>query len=135
MDDAEFEKLARPIALVVDDEPLILMDTADMISDEGYAVLEATSADQAYKFLDQHSSLQLLITDVQMPGELDGFQLARVVAERWPHICVVIASGAAVPGPGDMPKNATFISKPFTAELVHQLLRKHCDHINSTKAH
>jgi CheY-like chemotaxis protein len=41
MDDAEFEKLARPIALVVDDEPLILMDTADMISDEGYAVLEA----------------------------------------------------------------------------------------------
>jgi CheY-like chemotaxis protein len=78
MDDAEFEKLARPIALVVDDEPLILMDTADMISDEGYAVLEATSADQAYKFLDQHSSLQLLITDVQMPGELDGFRMTNL---------------------------------------------------------
>lgn len=132
METAEFEKLAIPIALVVDDDPLILMDTADMIADEGYAVVEAKTADQAYDFLDRHSSLQLLFTDVQMPGELDGFDLARVVAERWPHICVVIASGEADPGPGDIPDNAAFISKPFTAELVHQLLLKHCDHINST---
>lgn len=133
METSEFKKLAEPIALVVDDEPLILMDTSDMISDEGYAVVEATTADEAYEFLDRHSSLQLLFTDVQMPGDLDGFDLARAVADRWPHICVVIASGAAVPGPGDIPANATFISKPFTAELVHQLLKTHCDHINSTK--
>ncbi|WP_428428005.1 response regulator [Pararhizobium sp.] len=133
MEKAEFEKLAIPIALVVDDEPLILMDTADMLADEGYAVVEATTADKAYEFLNRHSSLQLLVTDVQMPGELDGFDLARVVAERWPHICVVIASGAAVPAAGDVPQNATFISKPLTPELVHQLLRKHCDHINSAK--
>ncbi|NSY14817.1 response regulator [Agrobacterium vitis] len=126
METSEFAKLEEPIALVVDDEPLILMDTADMISDEGYAVVEATTADQAYEFLDRHSSLQLLFTDVQMPGDLDGFDLARVVAERWPHICVVIASGAAVPGPGDIPDNATFISKPFTAEHVHKVLRERC---------
>jgi DNA-binding NtrC family response regulator len=133
MEKAEFEKLAIPIALVVDDEPLILMDTADMLADEGYAVVEATTADQAYEFLNQHASLQLLFTDVQMPGELDGFDLARVVAERWPHICVIIASGAAVPAAGDVPENATFISKPLTPELVHQLVRKHCDHIKSAK--
>ncbi|WP_426130444.1 response regulator [Pararhizobium sp. PWRC1-1] len=125
MKNAEFAKLEEPIALVVDDEPLILMDTADMLSDEGFAVVEASNADQAYEFLDTHSSLQLLFTDVQMPGNLDGFGLARVVAERWPHICVVIASGAAVPGPGDLPGNALFISKPFTAELVHQVLKEH----------
>ncbi|KQY20303.1 hypothetical protein ASD31_24150 [Rhizobium sp. Root482] len=68
METAEFEKLAIPIALVVDDDPLILMDTADMIAGEGYAVVEAKTADQAYDFLDRHSSLQLLFTDVQMPG-------------------------------------------------------------------
>ncbi|MCE6076813.1 response regulator [Agrobacterium vitis] len=126
METSEFAKLVEPIALVVDDEPLILMNTSDMISDEGFAVVEATTADQAYAFLDKHSSLQLLFTDVQMPGELDGFGLARVVAERWPHICVVIASGAAVPGPDDIPDNATFITKPFTAALVHQVLRERC---------
>lgn len=95
---------------------------------------EARTADQAYEFLDRHSSLQLLFTDVQMPGKLDGFDLARIVAKRSPHICVVVASGAAAPGPGDIPNNAKFISRPFTAELVHQLLRKHCDHIK-TKTH
>ncbi|MCM2450106.1 response regulator [Agrobacterium vitis] len=126
METSEFAKLVEPIALVVDDEPLILMNTSDMISDEGFAVVEATTADQAYAFLDKHSSLQLLFTDVQMPGELDGFGLARVVAERWPHICVVIASGAAVPGPDVIPDNATFITKPFTAALVHQVLRERC---------
>jgi len=71
METAEFEKLAIPIALVVDDDPLILMDTADMIAGEGYAVVEAKTADQPYDFLDRHSSLQLLFTDVQMPGKRD----------------------------------------------------------------
>lgn len=102
METAEFERLVKPIALVVDDEPLILLDTADMISDEGYSVVEASTADQAFAFLDRHSSLQLLFTDVQMPGDLDGFGLARIVAERWPHIRVVIASGAIIRGPGDL---------------------------------
>lgn len=108
----EFDKLVKPIALVV--EPLILMDTADLISDLGYAVVEAKTADEAFEFLDRHSSLELLFTDVQMPGELDGFGLARVVAERWPHIRVVIASGAAFPGPNALSGNVKFIRKPFT---------------------
>lgn len=125
METSEFEKLSQPIALVVDDEPLILMDTADMISEKGYSIAEASTADQAYAFLDQHSSLQLLFTDVQMPGELDGFGVARIVAQRWPHIRVVIASGAVVPGPNDLLGNARFISKPFTADLVHDVLREH----------
>jgi CheY-like chemotaxis protein len=125
MEHAEFAKLVEPIALVVDDEPLILMDAADMLADEGFAVIEVTTADQAYDFLGKHSSLQLVFTDVEMPSDLDGFDLARVVAERWPHIRVIIASGAAKPEPGDLPQNATFIHKPFTAELVHQVLRDH----------
>ena len=125
METTEFDKLDRPIALVVDDEPLILMDTADLISDLGYSVVEAQTADEAYEFLDRHSSLQLLFTDVQMPGELDGFGLARVVAERWPHIRVVIASGAAFPGPDDLSGNAKFIRKPFTSGLVYQVLKEH----------
>ncbi len=124
METLEFRKLKQPIALVVDDEPLILMDTADMFADEGYAIVEASTADEAWAFLDKHSSLQLLFTDVQTPGSLDGFELARKVAERWPHICVIIASGAARSGPGDIPPNATFIAKPFTAELIHHVLKE-----------
>lgn len=127
MEPEEFAKLVQPIALVVDDEPLILMDTADMITDEGYAVVEASTADEAFTFLEKYPSLQLLFTDVQMPGDLNGFELARLVAEKWPGICVVVASGAAKPSLGDIPDNARFISKPFSAALVHEVLRDHCN--------
>lgn len=131
MENAEFAKLRLPIALVVDDEPLILMDTSDMISDEGYAVIEASSADEAFAFLESHPSLQLLFTDVQMPGQLNGFELARMVQERWPHIHVVVASGAARPGPDDLPSNASFIAKPISAELVREVLRERGRHHRS----
>jgi CheY-like chemotaxis protein len=74
MNDDEFAKLPIPVALVVDDEPLIRMDTTDMVVDEGYHVLEARTADEAFAFLKQHSSLKLIVTDVQMPGDMDGIQ-------------------------------------------------------------
>jgi len=57
MENSEFVKLRPPIALVVDNEALILMDTSDMISDEGYAVLESSSADEALAFLERPSGL------------------------------------------------------------------------------
>jgi CheY-like chemotaxis protein len=129
MEDVEFNKLKKPIALVVDDEPLILMDTADMIAGEGFSVVEASTADEAFEFLAKHPSLQLLFTDVQMPGKMDGFELARKVADRWPNISVVVASGAAAPGPGDLPANSSFISKPFSAAVVHAVLKEHFAHL------
>lgn len=125
MDNAEFARLREPIALVVDDEPLVLMDHVYMIAEEGYAIVEATTALQAYEFLEQHSSLQLLFTDVETPGEINGFEPARKVASRWPHIAIVVASGAARPKPGDLPDGATFIAKPLSQQLVHYAIVEH----------
>nr|WP_289721510.1 response regulator [Rhizobium sp. S152] len=128
MDKETFANLRRPIAVVVDDEPFILMNTSDIISNVGYAIVEATTAEHAYDFLQEHSSVQLLFTDVQTPGTTDGFELARNVARRWPDICVVVASIAAVPAPGDLPENAKFISEPFSAETVLGVLQERCPH-------
>ncbi|MBB5539548.1 response regulator [Rhizobium giardinii] len=64
MDRRESSQFREPIALVVDDEPLILMDTADMVTNEGFAVFEATTAEDAYAFLTHHPSTELLFTDV-----------------------------------------------------------------------
>lgn len=116
----------EPIALVVDDEPLIRMDACEIISDAGYRVVEAVTADQAFEYLQENPSLQLVFTDVQMPGEMSGFGLAQRVAERWPHISVVVASGAAQPQPGQLPDTARFISKPFTQQTVLDTLEEIC---------
>ncbi|SEI12220.1 CheY chemotaxis protein or a CheY-like REC (receiver) domain [Rhizobium tibeticum] len=82
-------------------------------------------ADEGFTFLEKYSSLQLLFTDVQTGGDLDGFELARKVAERWPHIEVVVASGARTPKEGELPRNAAFIQKPFSAETILEALRDH----------
>lgn len=120
----QFKNLPEPVALVVDDEPLILMDTADIVADAGFYVLEAHTVDEAYEFLAQHHSLKLLFTDVQTPGDMDGLELARKVCERWPDIRVIVASGAVRPEEGSLPDNARFIAKPISARLVHDTLKE-----------
>lgn len=112
-----------PYALVVDDDALILMDAADIIEEAGFRPLEASDVDSAIVVLKTSADdIQLLFTDVQMPGNRDGFALARECAERWPHIKILVASGQAKPGRDDLPEGAVFISKPFSADVVHTRL-------------
>ena len=118
------DPVRRSVALVVEDEPLIAMEAVDLLEEGGFRVLEAWSADQALKLLEENGPVTLLFTDVHMPGGADGFELARRTAKSWPHIAVVVASGNAKPGPGDLPEGATFIGKPFSAEIVRHHVRK-----------
>ncbi|RKE43566.1 MULTISPECIES: response regulator [unclassified Sphingomonas] len=113
-----------PYALVVDDDPLIMMDTTSILEDAGFRFYEAMDGDEAKRILAANSeNIVLLFSDVDMPGETNGFALARHVAENWPAIEIVIASGHVLPKPGEMPEKATFISKPFNKQMVHGHLR------------
>lgn len=108
-----------PYALVVDDDALILLDLCHIVEDAGFRVHEARDGGEAVKLLHRHGeSVTLLFSDVEMPGDLDGFGLARHVDEHWPHIEIVIASGNVRPGAADMPDKATFIPKPFSRQTV-----------------
>ncbi len=114
-----------PFALVVDDDFLIRMEAIDILERAGFQVLGAENGDAALDMLKaRHSDVVLLLTDVQMPGELDGFALARSVAASWPHISIVVVSGHVAPGPGKLPDKARFIGKPFSAALVHAHLQE-----------
>ncbi len=114
----------RPYALVVDDDALLLMDAADILEDAGFRSLEAQNVNDAECLLEEyHGEIVLLFTDVQMNGERDGFALARLTAERWPDIGILVASGLANPDPGLMPANAVFLRKPFSADVVYDRLQ------------
>lgn len=114
-----------PHALVVDDNFLIRMDAASILEQVGFQVLDTGDGDAAYKLLTTwHPAVVLLFTDVQMPGELDGFALARKVAQIWPHISLVVASGEVRPEIGSLPDKARFIAKPFSADVVHAHVRE-----------
>ena len=114
-----------PHALVVDDEFLVRLDAMEILGEAGFQVLDAEHGDAALTLLaSRHQEVVLLFTDVQMPGTVDGFALARMVATSWPHISIVVASGNVRPGPGSMPDKARFIPKPFSAEVVHAHVRE-----------
>jgi len=115
----------KPFALAVDDDPIILMDVSAILEDAGFRCHEAVDGDAALRLLaGQADGVTLLFSDVEMPGSIDGFALARHVAKEWPWIEIVIASGRIVPEPGNMPDRATFISKPFSAAVVREHLRE-----------
>jgi two-component system, response regulator PdtaR len=79
--------------LVVEDETLIRL----LLAENGFSVLEAMDADVALKVLESRPDVKLLFTDVQMPGSLNGMDLARQVHARWPHVLLVITSGRERP--------------------------------------
>ena len=114
-----------PYALVVDDDPIILMDVCSILEDAGFRFYEAATGDEAKQLLERvASSVTLLFSDVEMPGETNGFALARYAAEHWPWIEIVIASGRITPVPDDMPEKASFIAKPFSTDTLHNHLRE-----------
>ena len=106
----------RGTALLVDDEDLVRMSTADMLMDLGYEVVEAQSAEEALRLVAQGLQPDLVVTDHLMPG-LTGTELARLLQARNPELPVLIVSGyAEVDGIApDLPR----LTKPFLkAELA-----------------
>jgi two-component system, response regulator PdtaR len=121
VDVAESDKV-KDLVLVVEDEALIRMSSADVIRDLGFEVIEAVDADQAVCLLESIPGITVVFTDIQMPGSMDGLLLAAVVRDRWPPIALLVTSGKMRPASSDMPTGARFISKPYSPlELKAQL--------------
>ncbi len=72
------------VALVAEDEPLVRMEAADVLGEAGFDVLEASTTPAALAYLEMHPEITLLLTDVVMPGPIDGLALAHEVRRRWP---------------------------------------------------
>ena len=80
--------------LIVEDEVLIRMDVADYLRTCGYRVVEAGDAAEAIAVIESGHRIDLMFSDVQMPGAMDGFALARWVRTHHPQIRVILTSGA-----------------------------------------
>jgi CheY-like chemotaxis protein len=104
------------VVLVVEDEMLLRMKAVDMVEDAGYISAEATDADEALAILQSRSDIALLFTDVQMPGSMNGLQLAHVVHERWPPIKIILASGQLKLSGSDIPQDSRFFGKPLKSD-------------------
>jgi CheY-like chemotaxis protein len=102
--------------LVVEDEVVLRMAVSAHLREAGFVVIEAVSADEAVELLGANHSIQLVFSDIMMPGTMDGDQLAVWIGERYPEIQVLLTSGVGQRG------RLPFIAKPYSfLELEHRI--------------
>ena len=108
----------RPVILLVEDEALTIMDLGDVLEDGGYETVQCASAERALSILQARPDICGLVTDVELSGRANGFELAHSVAEARPRLPILIVSGRAAPDPERMPAGARFIARPCTGEDI-----------------
>jgi len=113
-----------PTILVVEDEVLIREDAIDVLEHEGFEALRAGSAGEAMAILDRRSDVQAVFTDIQMPGDRDGIDLARYLARWRPSLPVLVTSGRSFAAPADLPASSRFVPKPYMPRRVATILRE-----------
>ncbi|MEA1072060.1 response regulator [Sphingomonas sp. LY160] len=111
--------LASPLLLLVEDEPLIRVSVADALTDGGYDVREAETADEALALLDSDLNFLGLITDVRLRAE-SGWDLARHARQLSPSMAVIYMTGdSAADWAAEGVPNSMLLQKPFaTAQMT-----------------
>ena len=110
----------QPTVLVVEDEALIRMSAIASLEDAGLCVLEARNSAEALHVLAEHDEISVMVTDVRMPGAMDGLGLVSRVQRDHPIIRTIVVSGNATATQAYMAGAAGFIAKPY---LAHKLVR------------
>src|SRR6202163_1514357 len=112
------QSAALRAVLVVEDEMMLRMRAVDMVEDAGFTAVEAINADDALAILESRSDIELLFTDIQMPGSMDGLKLAYAVHKRWPLIKIILVSGQLNLTDSDKPADSRFFGKPLDAKQM-----------------
>ena len=110
-----------PTVLIVEDEILIRDLVAEELMDAGFNIVQVGSAVQAIAVLEARQDIQLVFTDIDMPGSMDGLKLAAAVRDRWPPVHIIITTGKT--RPMTIPDNALFIPKPYLTRNVVTAMR------------
>ena len=112
---------AAPVVLVVENDVLLRLVTASNLRDAGFEVIEAANSAEAIRILDR-IPVDVLFSDIDMPGKMDGLALAQWVHQRQVDTTIILTSGGGRPL-GDAREYASFLPKPYAVTDVERLLR------------
>jgi CheY-like chemotaxis protein len=117
----------RLVVLVVEDEALIRIVVADWLRESGIDCLEAADADEALDILRAHDDIDLVFSDVRMPGSMNGIDLALWLREQRPEVPVVLTSANALPPSATAASTLPFFRKPYDLSAVVARIRELAD--------
>lgn len=114
--------------LIVDYAWLARATMAVLVKNAGYRPLLASNAEETIGLLDTRQDIRLVITEIALPGTLDGTMLLHLVRERWPQIHLMVVTGVSAPHTLGLPKGVRVFRKPYTymdlATYVQRQLRE-----------
>lgn len=114
---------APQVILIVEDDQLLKLLTVEMVEEAGFVAVEAGSADEAVAILESRLDIALVLTDIDMPGSMDGLKLAHAVRNRWPPIKIIVVSGGVRPLEVDLPIHSRFFAKPYGSDAIISEIR------------
>jgi CheY-like chemotaxis protein len=106
------------IIIVVEDEFITSEYLSGILTDKGYSVIAVANADNAIEMLETRDDVRMLITDINMPGAINGLNLAATVRDRWPLIKIIITTGRERPKIEEVPAGSLYLRKPYTPGSV-----------------
>jgi len=109
---------AQRVVLVVEDEVVLRMAVSAHLRDAGFVVIEAVDAEEAVELLRANHKIQLVFSDITMPGTMDGDLLAEWISERYPEILILLTSGVTQRG------QQPFIAKPYSFIELERRIEK-----------
>jgi CheY-like chemotaxis protein len=127
--DAQFPNAdAKPVVvLVVEDEVFIRMALAEALRDLGLTVIEAMNADEALSAIHSGIVPDAVVTDVRMPGSMDGLRLAELLESMFPGIVAFVASASFTSA--ELEVRTNFLPKPFDASVAAQTIKNALDRV------
>lgn len=108
--------------VLVEDEPAIRLIAAEVLEDAGHLVVQFETAVQAKAFCDAPNVIFTVLTDINMPGEEDGLDLAAHVVRTRPAVSVIVTSGRYAALPSGMPDGIGFLPKPWTVATLLEIV-------------
>lgn len=111
------------VVLIVEDEPFVRLEAIETLTAAGFTVIDAANADEAIKILEARRDIRVVVTDVQMPGSMDGLKLAATIRDRWPPIALIVTSGQTPVRLEDLPERGRFLPKPYHRAHLVELIR------------
>ncbi len=111
--------------LVVEDEAIMRTKLAEELQDAGYLVVEASDGTEAIEILTVRRDIKIVISDVRMPGPIDGVELSRRVRSDYPGIKVILSSGE--PNAADSTAHGGLFLKPYRVARIISHIRSFTD--------
>jgi CheY-like chemotaxis protein len=104
--------------LLVEDDSLLRWASAEALAQAGFDVIEAADAHTALVTLQSRDDVSVLFTDIEMPGMMDGLELARRARDLWPALRILVTSARSAPPARTLPARGRFVGKPYAQDEI-----------------